>query len=199
MLDVRIPVLFPPDDRAGAEAGELGETEKARERKPIRPFILMMQHSKAMWGNYNRQGRAPPRKHRNPFQLLQRPKLNFSAQLLIPVDVLSTANDYLVRQVFPQLEGDCLSSGRLRDGWLPTNGYWTQSHQATSWSSHAPLCRQWSFDEPTCQKTPLGRKPCSAKLKRCCGRVPQRGSCPRGSGVQSLTWSPSTLSSKPKN
>ena len=41
MLDAGIPVHFPPDE--GAEAGELGEAEKARVRKPIRPWIPMTQ------------------------------------------------------------------------------------------------------------------------------------------------------------
>ena len=60
MLDVGIPVHFPPDE--GAEAGELGVAEKARVRKPIRPWIPMTQSLQGYVRELQQAGRPPPRK-----------------------------------------------------------------------------------------------------------------------------------------
>ena len=60
MLDAGIPVHFPPDE--GAEAGELGEAEKARVRKPIRPWIPMTQSLQGYVRELQQAGRPPPRK-----------------------------------------------------------------------------------------------------------------------------------------
>ena len=60
MLDAGIRVHFPPDK--GAEAGELGEAEKARVRKPIRPWISMTQSLQGYVRELQQAGRPPPRK-----------------------------------------------------------------------------------------------------------------------------------------
>ena len=86
MLDAGIPVHFPPDE--GSEAGELGEAEKARVRKPIRPWIPMTQSLQRYVRELQQAGRAPPRKTwiSKSFPASPESEAEFFSPPLIPTD-----------------------------------------------------------------------------------------------------------------
>ena len=83
MLDAGIPVHFPPDE--GAEAGELGEAEKARVRKPIRPWIPMMQSLQGYVRELQQAGRHPPSEPDSHLTPLQTPHESHSAPRALQV------------------------------------------------------------------------------------------------------------------